>query len=86
MKEVEIATIGDGLKAFLQGAQPGETIVLMDDGRRLAELRPLPQPPSNGERRPLGLYKGVFTVPDDFDDPLPDDVIATFYPEDEMPM
>ena len=28
--------------------------------------------------RPYGLCAGEFVVPDDFDDPLPDDVIAAF--------
>ncbi len=29
-------------------------------------------------RRPFGLAKGLFTVPDDFNDPLPDDVLNAF--------
>lgn len=28
--------------------------------------------------RPMGLAKGEFVVPDDFDDPLPDEVLADF--------
>lgn len=28
--------------------------------------------------RPMGLAEGQFVVPDDFDDPLPDDVLADF--------
>jgi hypothetical protein len=31
--------------------------------------------------RPYGLAAGEFTVPDDFDDPLPDDILASFYGE-----
>lgn len=30
------------------------------------------------ELRPIGLAKGEFVVPDDFDDPLPDDILADF--------
>lgn len=33
---------------------------------------PLSQP------RPIGLAKGLFTVPDDFNAPLPEDVLRTF--------
>ena len=33
---------------------------------------PLSQP------RPIGLAKGQFTVPDDFNAPLPEDVLQTF--------
>ena len=28
--------------------------------------------------RPIGLAQGLFTVPDDFNAPLPDDVLQTF--------
>jgi hypothetical protein len=31
--------------------------------------------------RPYGLAAGEFTVPDDFDEPLPDDILADFYGE-----
>ena len=30
------------------------------------------------ELRPIGLAKGEFIVPDDFDEPLPDEVLAEF--------
>jgi hypothetical protein len=29
-------------------------------------------------RRPFGLAKGEFVVPDDFDDPLPEDILRDF--------
>jgi hypothetical protein len=35
-----------------------------------------PQPPSSP--RPIGLAKGQFTVPDDFNTPLSEDVLRTF--------
>jgi hypothetical protein len=35
--------------------------------------------PARGEEpRPFGLCAGEFEVPDDFDAPLPDDVLSTF--------
>jgi len=30
-------------------------------------------------KRPIGLCKGEFTVPDNFNEPLPQQVISTFY-------
>ncbi len=30
-------------------------------------------------RRPFGLAKGLFVVPDDFDAPLPDEMLTKFY-------
>jgi len=38
----------------------------------ILNLPPLSQP------RPVGLAKGQFTVPDDFNAPLPEDVLRTF--------
>jgi len=35
-------------------------------------------PPSSSQTRPIGLAKGLFTVPDDFNAPLPEDVLQTF--------
>jgi hypothetical protein len=35
-------------------------------------------PPPFSQARPIGLAKGQFTVPDDFNAPLPEDVLQTF--------
>ena len=35
-------------------------------------------PPPLTQLRPSGLAKGQFTVPDDFNAPLPEDVLQTF--------
>jgi hypothetical protein len=35
-------------------------------------------PPPLSQLRPIGLAKGQFTVPDDFNAPLPEDVVQTF--------
>jgi hypothetical protein len=40
----------------------------------LTILDPTPLP----QLRPIGLAKGQFTVPSDFNTPLPDDVLQTF--------
>ena len=53
----------------------GETIVITRDDQPVAEIRPLRG--AKG-RRPIGLAKGEFVVPDDFDDPLPDDILDAF--------
>ena len=35
-------------------------------------------PTTTTKLRPIGLAKGLFTVPDDFNAPLPEDVLQTF--------
>jgi hypothetical protein len=35
-------------------------------------------PPTLSHLRPFGLAKGEFSVPDDFNAPLPEDVLKTF--------
>lgn len=60
----------------LRRVEDGETLVVMRDQRPVAEIKPVstvaPQP------RPFGLSAGQFRVPDDFDRPLPDDVVKDF--------
>ena len=53
----------------------GETIVVYQGERPVAEIRPFPETPA---LRPVGLSTGEFVVPDDFDDPLPDEVLDAF--------
>jgi antitoxin (DNA-binding transcriptional repressor) of toxin-antitoxin stability system len=53
----------------------GETLVVTDDDRPVAEIRPIV---AVRKPRPFGLAAGSFVVPDDFDDPLPEDVLRDF--------
>ena len=46
-----------------------------DDERSVAENRPIEQV---RRPRPFGLAAGSFVVPDDFDDPLPEQVLRDF--------
>ncbi len=43
--------------------------------RLMDELKPIT---NNKQLRPFGLCAGEFTVPDDFDYPLPEEIINTF--------
>jgi antitoxin (DNA-binding transcriptional repressor) of toxin-antitoxin stability system len=56
--------------ALLDRVEAGERVLVVRGGRAVAELRPIPQPQSS--LRPFGLAAGAFSVPDDFDAPLPD--------------
>ena len=61
--------------AYLHRVMEGETVVVFRKDQPVAEIRPLPK---RSGLRPIGLAKGDFVVPDDFDDPLPDDVLEQF--------
>ena len=45
---------------------------------KAAGLLTILNPPARSQPRPIGLAKGLFTVPDDFNAPLPEDVLRTF--------
>lgn len=53
----------------------GNTIVVYQGERPIAEIRPMSEMES---LRPVGLAAGQFVVPDDFDDPLPDELLDAF--------
>jgi len=77
MKQVGLAEAKATLSALLDRVEKGETIVITRHNHPVAELRPA-GPPKTQKLRPWGLYEGQFTVPDDFNDPLPDDLLDLF--------
>jgi hypothetical protein len=56
--------------AFLQRLEAGEAFLVVRGEQPLAEVRPVP--------RPFGLCAGQFTVPAEFDQPPPEDILKTF--------
>jgi len=60
---------------YLHRVIDGETIVVYQGERPIAEIRPMTE---TATLRPVGLAAGKFVVPDDFDDPLPDEIIDAF--------
>ncbi len=64
----------DPLK-YLHQVEAGETLVIVRSDKPIAELRPI----ADSKRlRPFGLCAGEFTIPDDFDAPLPEDILNAF--------
>jgi len=63
------------LSKLLQRVAAGEEVVIAKAGVPVARL--VPAAPS-GEERPLGTEKGRVIVADDFDAPLPEDVLKAF--------
>jgi len=62
--------------ALLDRVAAGEHLVVVRGGRPVAELRPVPT--TQAGPRPFGLCVGEFTVPDDFDAPLPEEILRGF--------
>ena len=75
METVNLYEAKTNLSRLVERAALGEEIVIAKAGRPLARLMPLAK---RTTPRPLGLLAGQVTVGPDFDDPLPDDVLAAF--------
>jgi len=65
------------LSRYLGRLARGESILLCKRNIPIAEIRPLP--PHRKNRRPVGLAKGKFKIPPEFFEPLPSDVLDSFY-------
>lgn len=76
MDAISLQELARDTATLLDRVEAGERFVVSRGGRPVAELRPLM--PSPVGPRPFGLAAGDFDVPDDFDAPLPDDVLRTF--------
>ena len=60
---------------FIDRMEAGETLVVYREDRPVAEIRPVPSDNDETRLRPFGLCAGEFTVPDEFDDPLTEDIL-----------
>ncbi|MBI2228342.1 MAG: type II toxin-antitoxin system Phd/YefM family antitoxin [Deltaproteobacteria bacterium] len=76
MTQVSVEEMQRDLSACLQRVEAGETLVIFRAGKPVAEVKPVGT--SVKALRPFGLRKGEFTVPDDFDAPLPEDILKAF--------
>lgn len=74
--QVSIDDIQHDLLTYLQLVEDGRTLVIIKTGKPIAEIKPISANPKN--LRPFGLCTGEFTVPDDFDAPLPEHVLQEF--------
>jgi prevent-host-death family protein len=63
------------LSRLLERAEAGEEIVIARAGKPIARLVPFS---SDMTPRKLGAMRGQIVAPDNFDDPLPPEVLASF--------
>ncbi|MBA3920976.1 MAG: type II toxin-antitoxin system Phd/YefM family antitoxin [Nostocaceae cyanobacterium] len=65
----------DPLK-YLRQVEAGVSFIILQADKAIAELKPIQT--SSKRLRPFGLCAGEFTVPDDFDAPLPEEILSAF--------
>jgi antitoxin (DNA-binding transcriptional repressor) of toxin-antitoxin stability system len=63
-------------QTYLTRIQAGETVVVCVNDMAVAEIKPVEA--SELSLRPAGLCAGEFVVPDDFDAPLPAEILESF--------
>ena len=73
-KSVGVHQAKTHLSRLLEDVAAGEEVVITRRGEEVACLVPLRR---RGDRR-LGLDRGRFVVPEDFDEPLPEELLAAF--------
>jgi len=75
MKTVNVHEAKTHLSRLLEEVEAGQEVIIARGGRPVARLSPLP---STRPPRVLGRLAGRYTVPADWDAPLPPEVIAAF--------
>ncbi len=73
-KSVGVHEAKTHLSRLLAEVAAGEEVVITRRGEEIASLVPVRSPAA----RRLGLDRGSFVVPDDFDAPLPDRTLESF--------
>ena len=76
MNTISLAEFQRDLLGTVRRVEAGESLLVTDEDRPVAELRPVPR--SRSQPRPSGLAAGAFVVPADFDAPLPDELLKEF--------
>jgi prevent-host-death family protein len=75
MKTVNIHDAKTHLSALVEEAASGEEIIIAKAGKPVARLMPLGK---KDFRKTLGMWKGKVWVSDDFDAPLPPEILRGF--------
>jgi prevent-host-death family protein len=79
--EINIHEAKTNFSKLLQRVAAGEEITIAKAGVPVARLVPIE--PKNAKRQ-LGIYRGEIWMADDFDGPLPDDILAGFLGEEPV--
>jgi prevent-host-death family protein len=79
MDAVNVHAAKTHLSRLIARVAKGETIVIAKAGKPVARLVPYEEPV---KKRVPELYRGRVWIAPDFDEPLPEDLLSTFYVED----
>ena len=83
MKKVNTYEAKTQFSRLLRRVAAGEEITIASRGVPVARLVPVRV--GKGTRRKLGVDRGKFVVPDDFDAPLPDEILDAFEGKEKRP-
>jgi prevent-host-death family protein len=75
MKQVNIHEAKTQLSRLIEEVEAGGEVIIARAGKPVARLSAIR--PARARRR-LGLLDGRFTIPEDFDAPLPEEVLDSF--------
>jgi prevent-host-death family protein len=75
MMKVNVYEAKTHFSGLLRRVALGEEITITKRGAPVARLVPVP---TESAKRKLGFFRGRMTVPDDFDAPLPADILDAF--------
>ncbi|HBZ69254.1 MAG TPA: prevent-host-death protein [Deltaproteobacteria bacterium] len=76
MTTVTVEEIQNDVPGYLRRVQAGEAFTVIRGNEAIAEIRPICRDVQ--QPRPIGSCAGEFVVPDDFDAPLPEDIVLQF--------
>jgi len=75
VRTVDVDAARTEFSRLLDAVAGGEEVVIARAGEPMAKLVPIEAKPP---KRRLGRLEGKYTVPEDFDAPLPDDLLDAF--------
>jgi len=76
MDHITTEEIQRDLSGYLHRVKAGESLVIFEADEPIAELKPIRSPLKSA--RPHGLAKGKVEVPDEFFEPLPEELLRAF--------
>jgi prevent-host-death family protein len=75
MTALSVETVQEQFPAFVSRVESGEEIILEKSGEPIAKVIPI----KKRGKRVLGKERGKVWMSDDFNAPLPDELLAEFY-------